>query len=166
MGLALTTGHGNSNLARIRRSRDCSRYTLLHTRYWRFIVFRITAALVALALPAFAFALPLQTVAEKSNYKATSTGADVIQFCEAVAKRGPVARLDHFGTSHEGRKLPLLVIANPPVATPEDAKNSGKLVVLAFANIHAGEVDGKEALLAFARDLSKKQKQDTATGIY
>ncbi len=120
-------------------------------------MFRITAALVALALPAFAFALPLQTVAEKSNYKATSTGADVIQFCEAVAKRGPVARLDHFGTSHEGRKLPLLVIANPPVATPEDAKNSGKLVVLAFANIHAGEVDGKEALLAFARDLTDQK---------
>ena len=41
-----------------------------------------------------------------------------------------------------------------PVATPEEAKQSGKLVVLAFANIHAGEVDGKEALLAIARDLT------------
>src|SRR5262249_8541160 len=29
-----------------------------------------------------------------------------------------------------------------------------KLVLLAYANIHAGEVDGKEALLALARDLS------------
>jgi dipeptidyl-peptidase 4 len=29
--------------------------------------------------------------------------------------------------------------------------------VLAFANIHAGEVDGKEALLAFARDLTDKK---------
>ena len=100
---------------------------------------------------------PLQTVAEKSDYKATSKAADVIAFCEAVAKRGPNAKLDYFGTSHEGRKLPLLTIADPPVSTPEEAKQSGKLVVLAFANIHAGEVDGKEALLAFARDLTDKK---------
>ena len=118
---------------------------------------RTVAAFVLLALPSLASAQSLQTVAEKSAYKATSTGADVVQFCEAIAKRGPVARLDSFGTSHEGRKLPLLVVSDPPVATPEDAKKSGKLVVLAFANIHAGEVDGKEALLALARDLTDKK---------
>jgi len=96
----------------------------------------------------------LQTVAEKSDYKATSKNADVLAFCEAVAKRGPNARLDTFGTSHAGQKLPLLVIADPPVASATEASQSGKLVVLAFANIHAGEVDGKEALLALARDLT------------
>src|SRR5262249_42546069 len=37
---------------------------------------------------------------------------------------------------------------------PEEAAKSGKLVVFAFGNIHAGEVDGKEALLALARDLA------------
>ncbi len=120
-------------------------------------MFRITAALALLAFPSLALAQPLQTVAEKSGYNATSKASDVIQFCEAVAKRGPVARFDYFGTSHEGRKLPLLVIADPPIATAEDAKKSGKTVVLAFANIHAGEVDGKEALLAFARDLTEKK---------
>ncbi|MFM8271760.1 MAG: M14 family zinc carboxypeptidase, partial [Gemmata sp.] len=73
-----------------------------------------------------------------------------------IVRRGPTARLDHFGTSHEGRMLPLLVIADPPVATPEEAQQSGRLVVLAFANIHGGEVDGKEALLALARDLTDK----------
>ncbi len=118
---------------------------------------RLLAPVVLLALPSFASAQPLQTVAEKSDYKATSKAADVLAFCEAVAKRGPTAKLDSFGTSHEGRKLPLLVIADPPVATAEEAKQSGKLVVLAFANIHAGEVDGKEALLAFARDLTDKK---------
>ena len=89
---------------------------------------------------------PLQTVAEKSEYKATSRYADVVAFCEEVAKRGPTAKLDYFGTTHEGRKLPLLVISDPPVATAAEAKEAGKLVVMAFANIHAGEVDGKEAL--------------------
>lgn len=119
---------------------------------------RTLALLAALAVPALAHAQPLQTVAEKSGYKATSRGADVVSFCEAVAKRGPAAKLDYFGTSHEGRKLPFLVVADPPVATPEAAKRSGKAVVLAFANIHAGEVDGKEALLAIARDLTDQKE--------
>src|SRR5262245_66641049 len=35
-----------------------------------------------------------------------------------------------------------------------EADASRKLVVLALANIHAGEVDGKEALLMLARDLA------------
>ncbi len=118
---------------------------------------RIIALLAALAAPALTHAQPLRTVAEASDYKATSKGADVIAFCEAVAKRSPVARLDTFGTSHEGRKLPLLVISDPPVATAAEAKAAGKLVVLAFANIHGGEVDGKEALLALARDLTDKK---------
>ena len=104
-----------------------------------------------------ATAQPLQTVAEKSEYKATSRYADVVEFCEAIAKRGPIAKLEYFGTSHEGRKLPLLVISDPPVATAQEAKEAGKLVVMAFANIHAGEVDGKEALLALARDLTDKK---------
>ncbi len=118
---------------------------------------RLVAALVALVLPTFASAQELQTVAEKSDYKSTSKSADVLAFCEAVAKRGPSAKLSFFGTSHEGKKLPLLVIADPPVATPQEAKESGKLIVLAFANIHAGEVDGKEALLALARELTDKK---------
>ena len=118
---------------------------------------RFLAPLALVALPSLAAAQPLQTIAERSDYKATSRAADVNAFCEAIAKRGPTAKLDTFGMSHEGRKLPLLVIADPPVATPEGAKESGKLVVLAFANIHAGEVDGKEALLAFARDLTDQK---------
>jgi len=121
-------------------------------------VLRSVAVLVLLALPAFAQAAePLLTVAEKSDYKATSKHLDVLAFCEAIAQRSSTAHLDFFGTTREGRKLPLLVIADAPITTPEEAKTSGKLVVLAFANIHAGEVDGKEALLEFARDLTDRK---------
>ena len=119
-------------------------------------MFRIVALFVVALFAPPAHAQQLQTVAEKSEYKATSKYADVIAFCEAIAKR-PTARLEYFGTSHEGRKLPLLVISDQPVADPEEAKKAGKLVVMAFANIHAGEVDGKEALLALARELTDKK---------
>jgi dipeptidyl aminopeptidase/acylaminoacyl peptidase len=98
---------------------------------------------------------PLLTVAEKSAYKATSRHADVVDFCQQLAKRSPLIRLGELGTTFEGRKLPLVILADPPVATPEEAAKSNKLVVFAFGNIHAGEVDGKEALMMLARDLAE-----------
>ena len=116
----------------------------------------LVAALALVASPGVC--APPRTVAESSGYTATSKDADVIAFCEAVATPGATATLSYFGTSHDGRKLPLLVLADPPVASAAEAAQSGKLVVLAFANIHAGEVDGKEALLALARDWTQKKQ--------
>jgi dipeptidyl aminopeptidase/acylaminoacyl peptidase len=94
------------------------------------------------------------TVAEKSNYRATSRHGDVVDFCERLAKVAPQVRLGELGTSFEGRKLPLLILSDPPVATAEEASHSGKTVLFAMGDIHAGEVDGKEALLMLARDLA------------
>ena len=113
-------------------------------------------AILLLSLPTPSLAQDkLQTVAEKSDYKATSRHAEVVDFCERLAKAAPnVVRLGELGTSAEGRKLPLLILADPPVATPEEAAKSGKLVVFAMGNIHAGEVDGKEGLLMLAREIA------------
>src|SRR5204863_3844633 len=93
-------------------------------------------------------------VAEKSNYTATSKHAEVQEFCEKLAKASPLIRLADMGVSAEGRKLPFMILADPPIATPEEAARSGKLVVFAMGNIHAGEVDGKEALMMLMRDLA------------
>ncbi len=103
--------------------------------------------------PAAAADDALLTVAEKSGYRATSHHQDVVAFCRELAKRSPLVRLGELGTTVEGRKLPLLILADPPVATPAEAARSGKLVIYAQGNIHAGEVDGKEALMMLARDL-------------
>ena len=99
----------------------------------------------------------LATVAEKSNYTLTSSHADVLDFCAKLAKQSPLVRLAELGVTFEGRKLPLVILADPAVATPEEAAaavKKGKLVVFAMGNIHAGEVDGKEALLMLMRDLA------------
>jgi murein tripeptide amidase MpaA len=108
-------------------------------------------------VPALAQDAP-RTVAERTDYRETSRHADVTAFCEALAKQSPLVRLTDFGASTEGRKLHLLVLSDPPVSTPEEAAESKKPVVLAFANIHAGEVDGKEAVLALARDLAAEKE--------
>lgn len=94
------------------------------------------------------------TIAEKSNFTATSRHADVLDFCKKLADMSPIVRLAEMGVSHEGRKLPLLILADPPLSTSQEAARSGKLIVLVMANIHAGEVDGKEGLLMLARDVA------------
>lgn len=96
---------------------------------------------------------PLLTTAESSAYAQTSRHAEVLRFCQELAKRSPAVHLTSMGQSRQGRDLPVLVLANPAVRTAAEAKASGKPVVMAFANIHAGEVEGKEALQMLARDL-------------
>jgi hypothetical protein len=97
--------------------------------------------------------MPLRTVAETSDYRATSRHADVMSFCEQLARRSPLVKRSRLGVSGEGRELPLLILSDPPVASAAEAVRSGKPVVLVIGNIHAGEVDGKEALMMLARDL-------------
>ncbi len=95
----------------------------------------------------------LQTVAEATDFKSTATYEEVMSFCQTLDQRSSRVHLTTFGTSVEGRELPLLVIANPPASSADQLKRS-KLTVLLMANIHAGEVCGKEAGLMLARELA------------
>jgi hypothetical protein len=101
-------------------------------------------------LPYMAGDLPL-TRAERTRYEETSRYDEVIQFLSDLQKLSPLLRVETFGRSVEGRALPLLILADPPFSTPREAAASGKPVVFVMANIHAGEVEGKEAALHFAR---------------
>jgi hypothetical protein len=91
---------------------------------------------------------------ELSNYEDTSRYDDVIGFIKALNKLSGLVRYEVFGTTQEKRDMPLLIIADPPVSTPMEARRSGKLVVFIMGNIHAGEVEGKEAAMLLARRLA------------
>src|SRR5688500_19107427 len=84
--------------------------------------------------------------AERTQFEETSSGQDVGAFLESLASQTPRMRVESFGMSEEGRPLPLVVIGDPPFQ-PDEARKSGRPIVLVIANIHAGEVEGKEALL-------------------
>ena len=101
----------------------------------------------------------LITTAERTNYEKTSTYNEVLNFLEELDS-SPYARLDYFATSVEGRKIPLLVVANPLPAGPEDMENDNRIVVYLQGNIHAGEIEGKEATQMLARDLLKDPDSD------
>jgi dipeptidyl aminopeptidase/acylaminoacyl peptidase len=99
-------------------------------------------------------ATELVTVAEHTEYRATSRYIDVMQFCRNLAGSSDRVELLDMGRTVEGRRIPLLVVADPPVSSFAAARREERMVVMAFANIHAGEVCGKEALMMFARDLA------------
>jgi hypothetical protein len=95
------------------------------------------------------------TVAEKTDYKKTSTYDEAVAYSKklAAASRGLVV-YKSYGKSGEGRDMPLLIAASNGAFTPELARKQGKAVVLVQAGIHAGEIDGKDAGLALFRDIA------------
>ncbi|GJQ28747.1 MAG: hypothetical protein HBSAPP03_06310 [Phycisphaerae bacterium] len=110
-------------------------------------------AVLALSQPA----PDLRTVAERSDWKKTARHAEVVALLDALAASDPRATRVSLGTTTEGRDLPVLVLADPPVANAAEARrlatDEGRVIVLVIGNIHAGEVCGKEALPILAREL-------------
>ncbi|HJU87657.1 MAG TPA: M14 family metallopeptidase [Gemmatimonadota bacterium] len=95
----------------------------------------------------------LRTRAESTEYVETSSYDDVVTFLNAVAEASPDIHVGSFGYSYEGRRLPLAVWG-AEAATPEEARATGRTRVLVMANIHAGEVEGKEAVLEILRAIA------------
>ena len=86
-----------------------------------------------------------------TDYEETSTYADVMFAIDDLVKSSTLVHAESFGQTEEGRELPVIVISDPTVTTPEAAHRLGRPIVFVQANIHAGEVEGKEAVLKLAR---------------
>ena len=105
------------------------------------------------------FSEAMMTAAELSNFERTSTFAEVLSVVAALQASSALLHRETLVTSLEGKNVPLLVLADPPVRTPEEARASGKLVVYIQGNIHGGEVEGKEASLIAMREILHGDKQ-------
>ena len=92
------------------------------------------------------------TVAESSEWRATSTHAEVMDFCRRLAESSPRVHMAEAGRTIEGRSLPILILADPPVQSPEQVGE--RLVAFAWGGIHSGEVCGKPATLMLAREIA------------
>jgi hypothetical protein len=93
------------------------------------------------------------TRAEVSGFTETSSYQDVMVFVEALRQNSTDISVTSLGKTSQGKDLPLVIMSRPMVKTPAEAKRLGRPIVLVQANIHGGEVEGKEALLALMRDL-------------
>ena len=121
------------------------------------VTFGVSACAGTVPKPLGPVAYP-RTRAELTNYRETSHYADVRQFLDSLQKIGAPLTFGSIGKTNEGREIPFVVASRPLVATPSEAKRLGRPIVYVQANIHAGEIEGKEALLALLRDLTYANK--------
>lgn len=98
--------------------------------------------------------LELSTRPERTDFRETSSYADVMVLIHDAAERSPKVHVTTFGYTFEGRPLPLVVIGDVADPEPRAVRESGKTRVFVLANIHAGEVSGKEATLMLVRALA------------
>jgi hypothetical protein len=95
-----------------------------------------------------------RTRAEMTEYRETSTYADVVSFVDSLTALGAPITVSELAKSPLGKSVPLVVASRPVVRTPAEARALGRPIVYVQANIHGGEVEGKEAVLALLRDWS------------
>ena len=95
-----------------------------------------------------------RTRAELTNYLETSSHADVIAFVDSLRALNAPIVVQELGRSPKGKVLPLVIASRPQVRNLAEARRLNRPIVYVQANIHAGEVEGKEAVLAMLRDWS------------
>jgi hypothetical protein len=136
----------------------------------------VRSSFLALALVAFAACAPAvreppspadypRTRPEQSRYRETSHYADVKKFLDSLRSLRAPLTFGTIGKTNEGRDIPYVIASRPLVTTPSEAKLLGRPIVYVQANIHAGEVEGKEALLALLRDLTFSNKPNVLDSI-
>jgi len=96
-------------------------------------------------------ALP-ETRAEISEYRQTSSLQDVLQFFKELQKQKYPISVEFIGSSPRGRRIPMVICSRPLITSPESARKLGRPIVYIQANIHGGEVEGKEAVQMILRD--------------
>jgi hypothetical protein len=88
----------------------------------------------------------------------------VIAFLDSLRGR-PELVFGSIGKTNEGREIPYVIASRPRVSTPDEARKHTRPIVYVQANIHAGEVEGKEALLALLRDLTSSKRPNVLDSV-
>jgi hypothetical protein len=106
-----------------------------------------------------------RTRPEQTRYRETSHYSDVRKFLDSLRTLRAPLTFGWIGKTNEGRDIPYVIASRPLVSTPSEAKRLGRPVVYVQGNIHAGEVEGKDALLALLRDLAFSSKPNVLDSI-
>lgn len=99
----------------------------------------------------------LRTVAERSEFTATSTSQEVEDFlarCDQLSER---IRCVEFGRTVEGKPMTAAILAKGDF---ELGQKDSRFRALVIGNIHSGECDGKEALLEIIRNFALQPNQE------
>jgi hypothetical protein len=124
----------------------------MKTRGRIFTIFALLTGALTLAADAGA----RQTPFEKSDGRRTPTYEETMAWFADLAAGSPLIELTTFGTSPQGRSLPLVIADKEgrfDAAAHRDRED--RVVLLVEACIHAGESCGKDAGMLLLRDLAE-----------
>jgi hypothetical protein len=102
----------------------------------------------------------LVTRAESSDFRATPSYEETLEYVRQLSGISPSVQLEFFGTSAQRRRLPVVIVSRDRAFTPAAAAATSKPVLLIQNGIHAGEIDGKDACLMILRDLALGKDPD------
>lgn len=95
----------------------------------------------------------LQTVPERTRWTRTVSTLQLHEWIAAFKLKTEFLHVETMFRSPLGKAAPVMILANPRVTTPAEAKASGKPVVFLLGNIHPPEAEAAEAMMMLARDL-------------
>lgn len=121
---------------------------------------KICLLILILVVGVAAAAIDLTTIAEQSQWIKTGRADEVERLCRGFAKKFPKrVRCKSYGTTPEGRTLWHLMIHDEKVLP-------GTPTVWVQAGIHAGEIDGKDAVFFMLKNVfEKKMTPDPFKGL-
>ncbi len=127
----------------------------------------VAAAFAAVAEGPATVVADWRTPAEADDFQSTPSYDETIAFLRRLATRSPAIRLEFYGTSAQGRPLPIVIVSKEGAFEPAAARAlESKPILLIVNGIHGGEIDGKDASLILLREIAlgrAEQVLDAAT---
>lgn len=100
------------------------------------------------------------TFYEQSGKKATPGYTETMDFLQRLDKESDRLNLLSFGTSPQQRDLVYAIYDRDGLSDPVEIRKKGRVIMLVEACIHAGESEGKDAILLLLRDLIIHKKNE------
>lgn len=97
--------------------------------------------------------------AEQSGFRETGDSFETRQWLERLAATWGDMIIRSIGVSSGRREIPMVIVSRFGFDAPA-ARASGKAIVLVQAGIHAGEIDGKDAMMMLLRDLAAGKRRE------
>ncbi|ASD66945.1 M14 family metallopeptidase [Pseudoalteromonas piscicida] len=108
---------------------------------------------------------PLTTDFELSGAIDSPNYADTMAFVDRLVAANPTQfKLETIGFSNSNRAIKMIV-ATEQGGDKSNVINNGKPTILVQAGIHAGEIDGKDAMFMMLRDIATGKRRDILTKV-
>lgn len=97
---------------------------------------------------------------EKTKQLESPDYDNTLKYFKKFADKTPYVKIKTIGITPQGRELKIIIVSKDKAFTPEQAKKTGKAIILIQNGIHPGEIEGKDACMLLLREiLVTKEKQ-------